>query len=318
MVACGELGGNGVVFLDQGTPRHLGRMRSQDQLDFQLSHLARNGLLVDVLCLEPFQQLTQHAVLEGRQLIGPTAPHAMMLLGDIGQVEKMIEGAGHGQQLVVAQPAEGLLQLSGSISRAESRGLGALANSLDLLEENLAVLRADGVAQQLAEKMNILAQSRIDYRHEPSPITASLNWQPLCNGHERSMGEIWTRVPSASAEDKFRPFLWRNDCAPEASQKHIPPIRTPFRGPEREAALSESSGKQALETGHENQHPRTIPAAQTGSRCIGWNSAGWLRRQSAHRTVCCNRVGRTQRSERRRNRICSGGDAYRSGKMEAG
>ena len=89
----------------------------------------------------------------------------MILLGDIGQVEKLAKGAGHRQQLVITQPVERVLQQLGPISRATARAFGALANALDLVEEGIAVLLANCIAQQLAEQMNVFAQTRVNLRH---------------------------------------------------------------------------------------------------------------------------------------------------------
>ncbi|MCY1423838.1 hypothetical protein D9M71_395640 [compost metagenome] len=94
----------------------------------------------------------------------------LVLLGDIGQVEELVERPRHRHQLVFGEAVEGGGQLPRPFGRATPRRLGALADQFDLVEESLAVLVADGLPQQFAQVVHILAQTRVDFRHGDSPF----------------------------------------------------------------------------------------------------------------------------------------------------
>lgn len=47
MVACGELSGDGIVLLNQGAARNLGRVRGQYQFDLQLGNFAGKKRLIE-------------------------------------------------------------------------------------------------------------------------------------------------------------------------------------------------------------------------------------------------------------------------------
>ena len=167
VVACRQLLGDGVVFLDQGAPRYLGRVGCQHQLDIQPADLAGEKLVAVAGRLQAFEQIGEDARLERRRLTGCTATDLVILLGDVGQVEKLVERPGHRQQLVLVQAVQRLCQLLRALGRSSPGGLGPLANALDLVEELIAVLGTDGIAEQLAEQMHVVAQARIDdFRHD--------------------------------------------------------------------------------------------------------------------------------------------------------
>ena len=182
VVEGGQLRGHGVVFLDQGAPRHFGGVRGEHQLDIQAAQLARQLLGLVPIRHQALQQLGQHPVIEGLRLVRPTPADAVILLGNIGQVEELIEGPRHRQQLVIAERGQRLAQLSVTGGRALAPGLGPLADLFDLGQEGLAALVANTVAEQLAEQVNLFAQTRIDFRHdrplrlgiEPSACTERL------------------------------------------------------------------------------------------------------------------------------------------------
>ena len=75
----------------------------------------------------------------------------MELFGHVGQVEKLAEGAGHRQQLVIAQVAQGIEQTFPVCLIAFAGGFGQLANGFDLVEEGLSLMILDGLAQQLTQ-----------------------------------------------------------------------------------------------------------------------------------------------------------------------
>ena len=88
----------------------------------------------------------------------------LVLLGDIGQVEKLVEGPRDRQQLAFAQLIEAGTQFS--VHRPTSIRLGALADLLDLVEEAVPILLTNGVAQQLTQQVNVLTQACINIGHQ--------------------------------------------------------------------------------------------------------------------------------------------------------
>ncbi len=159
-----QLCGDGIVLLDQGAARHFGGVGGQDQLDLQAPQLPGQGLVAVAFALQAGQQLRQHAGLERRGLRFIAPVDQLVLLGNIGQVEELVEGPGHGQQFIFLQLIEAGAQL---IASAAAVSLGAFADLLDLVEEIIAVLLSNGIAQQLTQQVNVLTQACIDITHQP-------------------------------------------------------------------------------------------------------------------------------------------------------
>ena len=164
MILRGELRGDRVVLLDQRAARHFGRVRGQHQFDFQSRQLPGQRLGAVAFAAQTREQFRQHAGFERRRLRLFAAMNQLILLGDVRQVEKLVERPRHRQQLVFAQLIEAGAQFS--VHRATPVGLGALADLLDLVEKGLAVLVSNGVAQQLTEQVNVFAQACINIGHQ--------------------------------------------------------------------------------------------------------------------------------------------------------
>ena len=113
---------------------------------------------------QPGQQLRQDPRLERRRLRLVAAMDQLVLLGDVRQVEELVERPRHRQQFILAQLVEAGTQLG--VHGATPVSLGTLANLLDLVEKPIPVLLADGVAQQLTQEVNIFAQACIDIGHQ--------------------------------------------------------------------------------------------------------------------------------------------------------
>ena len=110
----------------------------------------------------------------------------LVLLGNVGQVEELVEGTGHRQQFVFLQLVEAGAQF---IAGTAPVSLGAFADLLDLVEEIIAVLLSNGVAQQFTQQVNILTQACIDITHQPI-------------SSQKSGTRRFARVPPASIYDK--------------------------------------------------------------------------------------------------------------------
>ncbi|MNF37882.1 hypothetical protein D3C87_992560 [compost metagenome] len=167
MVLRGELRGDRVVFLDQRAPRHFRGVRGQHQFDFQPRQLPRQRFGTVAFVAQTREQFRQHAGFERRRLRLLATMNQLILLGDVRQVEKLVERARHGEQFVFAQLIEAGAQFG--VHRTTPIGLGALADLLDLVEESLAVLISNGVAQQLSEQVNVFAQACINIGHQQFP-----------------------------------------------------------------------------------------------------------------------------------------------------
>ena len=93
-------------------------------------------------------------------LIGAAPPHAVMLLGDVGEVQEVGEAARDRQRRLDRHGA----QLGGqrleavSESPPTARALGQRPDALDALEERLPLLPPQRLAEQLAEQPHVVAQ----------------------------------------------------------------------------------------------------------------------------------------------------------------
>jgi len=181
-----QLRGDGIVFLDQGAARHFGGVGGEDQLDLQAPQLAGQGFIAMAFALQTRQQFRQHTGFERCRLRLVTPVNQLVLLGDIGEVQELVERPGHGQQLVLLQLVEAGAQL---ITGTPAVSLGAFADLLDLVEKIIAILLSNGVAQQFTQQVNILTQACIDITHQPISSQKSGTRRPA-------------RVPSASFYDK--------------------------------------------------------------------------------------------------------------------
>ncbi|RMR27478.1 Type 1 pili tip component [Pseudomonas savastanoi pv. glycinea] len=170
MIERGQLRSDGVVFLNERTACNFGGVSRQHQLDFQLAQLARQGIRRVTFRFQAVKQLGQHPRLKGQRLGIVTAMHELILLGNIGQVEKLVERTGHRQEFVITQPVDTGAELLGTFCRTAPARLGAFANTFDLVEEFSASLLTNRVTQQLTQQVNVFAQTRIDIGHRSSPV----------------------------------------------------------------------------------------------------------------------------------------------------
>ncbi|RMP72181.1 Type 1 pili tip component [Pseudomonas syringae pv. atrofaciens] len=96
--------------------------------------------------------------------------HELILLGNIGQVEKLVEGTRNRQQFVITQPVDAGTELFSPFRRTTSARFGTFANTLDLVEKFSASLLTNRIPQQLTQQVNVFAQTRIDIGHRSSPV----------------------------------------------------------------------------------------------------------------------------------------------------
>jgi len=88
----------------------------------------------------------------------------LVLLGDVSQVQKLVERPRHRQYFIVAQGIQNGFKL---LARGTAPViLGPLANTLDLGEKRFAVLVTNRITQQLTQQVNIIAQACINIGHQ--------------------------------------------------------------------------------------------------------------------------------------------------------
>ena len=116
----------------------------------------------DAAGLQSRQRLVNRTRLRRRgwiALIGATPAHAMMLLGDVGEVEEVGERAGHRQrfgQRHRRQLERQIVELA--VTRLRSRRLRGVADLFDPLVERLSLLMAERLAQQGSQQAYVVAQ----------------------------------------------------------------------------------------------------------------------------------------------------------------
>ena len=163
-IEAGEgLGDRGVLPL-QRAPHDLGRMRGEDEIDPQREDRGiqpvrpnRGGQSRE--CLFDRSHLGRRARIA---LMHAAPADAIVLLGDVGQVQELRERARDRQRGVHRHGGELLGQLGEGVSRFRPRAgagaLGARAHPLDTLIEGFPFLADERVAEQLAEQPDIISQ----------------------------------------------------------------------------------------------------------------------------------------------------------------
>src|SRR5215470_715652 len=90
------------------------------------------------------------------------APVVVQVFGDIRQLRKIREGAGHRYGLPVAEPAEDVFQLRASpsvpVATKPNRGL---PDALDQIKNRLALLLAQRVSEQPSQQADIRLEREI-------------------------------------------------------------------------------------------------------------------------------------------------------------
>ena len=156
--------GDAAELLEQRAAQHLGGMRGEDQL-----HLLPGDRLMQLVGRDAVRQQRRERVLERGALrrrlriaLVLAAPaDAVVLLGDVGQVQEVRERAGDRQRLVQRHPAEEVREGAerGGITRPPLLRQGA--HALHALEDAIARLLADRVAQQAAQVADVPAEARV-------------------------------------------------------------------------------------------------------------------------------------------------------------
>ncbi len=85
----------------------------------------------------------------------------VVLLGQIGQVQELVERTRHIRQIGIGQLCQAVAQILPGVAALGACALGQCADGLDLIHERRATLAGNRLAQPLAQQAHILAQARI-------------------------------------------------------------------------------------------------------------------------------------------------------------
>jgi len=117
--------------------------------------------------LEPRERIVErfprHALVE---LVRTEPAHAMVLLGDVCELEVEGEGAQHARLPLERQRLDGFLDLL--VRRAGARRARERAHPLDVLEQRLALLLDEDAPEQVAEQADVTAERCIGGFHVSS------------------------------------------------------------------------------------------------------------------------------------------------------
>ncbi len=163
-VQLGEQIGHLVVLADQGAPGHLGGMGGEHQLHGQRREGLADALRLDALLLQLRQHLAQALVgvrVAGVTLVAAVQTLAVMLLGDVGQVEKLAERPRYFQQRIVVQRIEQTAQAGQFHFPFRAAFHRRLADGFHGVVQSLTGLLAEYRPQLFAQQAYIVAQRRV-------------------------------------------------------------------------------------------------------------------------------------------------------------
>ena len=106
----------------------------------------------------------------GIALIGATPAHAVVLFGDVREVEEVREAPRNRERGLDRHRPELAGQGLESIRRRDARALGERAHALHPFEERLSLLPPQRLAKELAEQPNVVAQGAVRIRSALSHV----------------------------------------------------------------------------------------------------------------------------------------------------
>jgi hypothetical protein len=156
-----EQAGEIAVVADQALALDFGRVRGEHRGDERVGEEVGDGLGPDLVLGQAVEGMDETAFARRRagQIVGAAAADVVLVLGDVGQLQEVAEGADNA--CVVSRDsgssrAASSARAPGSPSRAKR--YGGLADALDDREDFLPFLLADGIAEDPAEKPDVGAQ----------------------------------------------------------------------------------------------------------------------------------------------------------------
>jgi hypothetical protein len=167
------LGGQAVAFAHQLGDRalgvedalalHLGRVRGQHRADVRLRQHRGHVAGAQAGLEQALQAHAERAFLQvAFALVHLAPPHVVAVLGDVGQVAEVAEGADHAHRLVARQVLQQPVEHApGRRVTLEPVGHRELAHALDQLEGLVPFLLANHVAEDAAEQPDVLDQRAV-------------------------------------------------------------------------------------------------------------------------------------------------------------
>ena len=104
------------------------------------------------------EQLAQIGLGAGLVVLDAAEAGPVVLLGDVGEVEELVEGARHRQQVLLGQRTQVFDQFTAAFAVVLASALGQATNGLDLVDETIAQVVGDGAPQAIAEDADVVAQ----------------------------------------------------------------------------------------------------------------------------------------------------------------
>ena len=154
--ARGQQVGDSAFGVERAAALHLGRMRRQHGRDIRFRQRLLDALGRDAGGAQPLETIGEAARL-GLRLMGCAPAQEMAVLGDIGEMGKISEGADDRGGLRRRQALQQGVQLAAGLGiRPALARDGKPANPFDPLVNPLALLFAHGIAENLAEQPDVL------------------------------------------------------------------------------------------------------------------------------------------------------------------
>ena len=163
LVALVDQRGHGALGVQDGLALHLRGVGGEHRRDVGLRQGLRDVGGADVVAGQPLEAHRQRAFLQVALALVMLAPaHVVAVLGDVGKVREVAEGANHADRLVTGEILQQAIERAAGLRVAlEAIGHRQLPDALDQLEGLLAVLLADHVAQDAPEEADVLDQRAV-------------------------------------------------------------------------------------------------------------------------------------------------------------
>jgi hypothetical protein len=163
-VALLEQRGDASLGVEHDAPLHLGGMRREHRHDQRLPEEPGQCVRPDPGGGDAVHRVGEAALARRgpADQVCARASDVVQVLGDVGEVREVAEGAHHDHGVVGAEPVEDGLQLGPRLGVVVAvEGDRAATDALDEVEGVRALLLAHGVAEQAAEQADVLAQRLI-------------------------------------------------------------------------------------------------------------------------------------------------------------
>ena len=167
-IALGQQLGDLHLAVDRALAPHLGWMGGQHRSDLGRGEKGLKPAAGDARLLGTRERVGHGALARCRsgERMRSGATDMMLVLGNVGQVREEAVGANDVNGLAARQAVQRGFELAPRrVVLAAMEANGGLANALDDPEDRLALLLADGVAENPAEQADVVAQRKVFFRN---------------------------------------------------------------------------------------------------------------------------------------------------------